>query len=208
MKIALMVAALCAASFIPVSRAWAQTPPTVLALGMSRDDALRAFGAPVRYSMGGHYYDNLPVMATGGALYSVYSRRTVHNEYEIWIEYAGDASASRLHPTLRIDEVRFLLDRATPMKQVMEDLPEVALACLPGCHILIDSRLGWFVWLSTNPDGDGAVVVGSMRDATTGKIVPIHAPDLTISEISVHTSHDGLRGIAQDTGKVWRPNSR
>lgn len=197
-----------AASLLLGLQAAAQAQPKVLGLGTPMEEVIRSFGRPARYRMGSRYYDTAPTIATGERLFDVYGRRTAENEYEIWIGYEVDASTSRLHPTLRVNQIRFLLDKPRPMKQVMEDLPEVALACLPGCHILVDAVYGDFVWLSTNPDGKGVVVSGTMEDPKTGKLVPLSTPDLSISHITVASGYTPLQSLGHDTGSVWHPAPR
>ena len=152
----------------------------VLKLGESNEDVVRDFGSPTRYRMGHYYYNKVPVIATGDPLFEVYRRQTAQNEYEIWIRYTLDASSSRLHPALRIEEIRFLLDKVRPMKQAIEDIPEVSLACQLGCHILADVMFAYSVWLVTNPSGSGTVVSGNMEDPNTGNLQQLPTPDITV----------------------------
>lgn len=186
---------------------WAQTK-AVLKLGESNEEVVRDFASPARYRMGHYYYSKVPVIATGDPLFDVYKRQTAQNEYEIWIRYKIDASSSRLHPTLRVEEIRFLLDKARPMKQVMEDLPEVGFACLPGCHILVDAMFGYSVWLVTQLGGDGTLVSGNIEDPATGNLQRLSTPDLTISRITVESGTSPSAPLAHDTGSVWRPTVR
>lgn len=203
---------LAAIGFCLVSILWpqlhAQAHTGMLALGMSMDEVERDLGSPKGYSLLNHIYARIPEVTGGYPLYHVYGRRTAHNEYEILILYKSDASVSRLHPKLRIEEMRFEFDKALPMDEVLGDLPEVSVACLSGCHVIINNVLGE-IWLATNADGTGTVVTGSMVDSASGHSIPVRPPDLTVSQIVIWTSGTSLpRGMAHDTGNVWRPTQR
>lgn len=204
---------LVAAAVFPIFAA-AQRPqqgaPTkqvsVFRVGRTMEDVQLEFGPPSRYWMDGHYYDHLPSIAYGARLWDVYSRRTGRNEYEIRIAYDIDASASRLHPTLRVGDIKFFLDRAVPMKDAMEDIPEVAIACLPGCRILVDVMFGNFVWLSAE-DGSGIVVSGCLEDPATGKLVKLAPPEIVVSTIDIGAIKEPLRPpLVKDSGSVWKPS--
>jgi hypothetical protein len=71
----------------------------------------------------------------------VYTRKTKTNEYELRMEYTVDASKSRLHPELRLLSVVLVVDRPTPMAEIVADLPEARRLCAGGC-LMIGSLLG------------------------------------------------------------------
>jgi hypothetical protein len=70
-----------------------------------------------------------------------YFRKTERNEYEITIFETLDDSNSRLHPTLRVGEIRFTLDRAMTEDEASEDISEVKFECGGKC-VLLPAQFG------------------------------------------------------------------
>jgi hypothetical protein len=63
----------------------------------------------------------------------LYTRKTQRNEYEITIFEKIDDSTSRLHPTIRVDEVRFTLDRDMKEEELLADIVEAKQECDGKC---------------------------------------------------------------------------
>jgi len=181
-------------------RAQAQ-PGSIFRLGMSIGELTQIFGSPLRYHMGGYDFKSIPVVATG-TIWSIYGpRATPNNEYEIWVTYSTDSSQSRLHPTLRVSEVRFVADHARPMKEMLSDIAEVSDICSGGCRILVDNVLGYGVYLVSGT----AQALGNLRDSTTGRLVRLDPSSLEISEIDISWQGKGLDKTMTDTHATWRP---
>jgi hypothetical protein len=66
----------------------------------------------------------------------VFDRRTQLNEYEIRLWLRADTTASRLHPTLRIEEAEFLFDKPMLPAAALADIPEAGAICSQGCVLL------------------------------------------------------------------------
>src|SRR5271157_4844856 len=155
----------------------AQSSP-LLRLGMSLGDVTQTFGSPLRYHMGGYDFKRVPVVATG-TIWSIYGpRATPSNEYEIWVAYSTDSSQSRLHPTLRVSEVRFVADRARPMKEMLSDIAEVSDICSGGCRILVDNVFGYGVYLVSG----SAQARGNLRDSATGWFVRLRSEERRVGK--------------------------
>ncbi len=201
-KVVALVTLLVALTSAQLSR----TPPT-FRLGMSLEEVTRVFGPPTRYLMNGYYYDRYPSVVTG-LLWRAYSRSTSQNEYEILVHFRVDSSESRLHPTLRVQEVRFKADKAKTMKEILLDVPEAIVVCANGCHARAEKRLGLAMYLVPVGDAPTATVVGTLSDPDTGEVITPGAK-LIVDEISVSESsqkgHQAILDITSDTGVIWKP---
>lgn len=108
---------------------------TVL-VGLSRARVMQLYGPPADFFDAGsqlhfRHYPPVPV----GLVWEEHFRKTPTNEYKIGITYELDESASRLHPTLRVDNVRIDVDRPKAARLVLSDLREVVSICQHGCRI-------------------------------------------------------------------------
>lgn len=65
----------------------------------------------------------------------LYSRKTAGNEYEIMVFEKDDDSASRLHPVVKVKEVRFTLDHDMAPEEALEDIAEAKALCSGHCTI-------------------------------------------------------------------------
>jgi hypothetical protein len=85
----------------------------------------------------------------------LYNRKTAKNEYEIMAYVRPDNSASRLHPVLRVNEVRFTLDRDMSPEEALDDIAEAKALCAG--HCTRGEQLGFTVF--TRPEIEVAFAV-------------------------------------------------
>jgi hypothetical protein len=106
-------------------------------VGMSQSEMVAAFGVPQSYfdvNTQRHISRNEFLLIQGSCLCRpLYGRKTPNNEYEITIFETVDESSSRLHPTIRVKEVRFTLDRQMTDEQALADIPEAINECGGKC---------------------------------------------------------------------------
>lgn len=197
-----------AAIFIVFASLTASAQDVAFRLGMTREDVTRDFGRPARWFANGQYYDHVPSSVGGGTLWDVYSRRTAQNEYEVLVNFRVDASESRLHPTLRVHEVRFRADKAKTMKEMLLDLPEAITICASGCRAHADKIWGLTMYLVPVADASVATLTGTLSDPDTGQRIPPGAK-LTVDQISISESsrkdYQAILNTTTDTGAVWKP---
>jgi hypothetical protein len=96
---------------------------------------------------------------------------TSQNEYEVLVHFRFDASESRLHPTPRVQEVQFRADKVRTMREMLSDLPEAVAICSGGCRALADKYLGLQMFLVPVMDSSAALLVGTLRDPSTGDLI-------------------------------------
>src|SRR6185437_14547142 len=102
--------------------------PKLFKIGMSQQEMEAAFGEPTSYLdvRTQQHLSRAEFAAIGGhcACRPLYSRKTDRNEYEIVVFEKTDDSQSRLHPTIRVEEIRFRLDRAMSPQEALADIAE------------------------------------------------------------------------------------
>jgi hypothetical protein len=109
-------------------------------IGMSHQEMVELFGEPQSYldvDSQLHISRSDYLKREGNCLCRpLYSRKTPRNEYEIAIFEKVDDSTSRLHPTTRIEEVRFTLDRDLTGEELLTDIVEAKQECDGKCASL------------------------------------------------------------------------
>ncbi len=114
----------------------AKASRTGFVIGESYEEVHKHFGEPKGYYSAGQEYKSFPFAASASVL-EIY-RRIVHGrEYELLLDYRSDASLSRLHPTLRLEEVTVRLDHPVPARVLLSDLIESTDACKAGCDAFL-----------------------------------------------------------------------
>jgi len=68
-----------------------------------------------------------------GLYWEVFNRKTERNEYRILVLFQNDATVSRLHPTQRVEEVRFEFDKDMSHEALLKDIVEGNVLCGAGC---------------------------------------------------------------------------
>jgi len=120
--------------------------PPLFRLGMTQTEMFAAFGEPESYlnvRTQGHLSRKEFITISGRCMCRpLYNRKTKANEYEIVVFERGDESASRLHPTIRIEEVRFRLDRNMTEEQAAADIDEIRMECNGQCALLPPRHVG------------------------------------------------------------------
>jgi hypothetical protein len=114
------------------------TSPRLFEIGMSREEMIERFGPPPAYyavsSRRDISPDEYPVVCEVELCRPIYRRRTAVNEYRIVIFETADDSQSRLHPTIRVKEIRFTLDKDMTPDTAVSDIVEAHALCAAGCQ--------------------------------------------------------------------------
>ena len=117
-----------------------KTKEPLFRIGMSHQEMVALFGEPQSYldvDSQLHISQNDYLKREGNCLCRpLYSRRAPRNEYEITIFEKVDDSTSRLHPTTRVEEVRFTLDRDLKEEELLTDIVEAKKECDDRCASL------------------------------------------------------------------------
>jgi hypothetical protein len=114
-------------------KSFAPTEQFHFRVGMARETVLIALGEPKEWISQGRHWTFRPDMSA--LVWEVYNRKTATNEYEISVVYEADSGQSRLHPVIRVEEVRFTLDRHRSVNQTINDLEEIKSLCAAGCKV-------------------------------------------------------------------------
>ncbi|HZU33733.1 MAG TPA: hypothetical protein VFB79_21645 [Candidatus Angelobacter sp.] len=114
--------------------------PKIMRIGMSAEDLHSQFGQPqsifaavTQTYLTPEEFQHL--RARTGLYWEVFSRKTEHNEYRILVLFENDATTSRLHPTQRVNEVRFEFDKDMPHDALLKDIAEGRMLCGAGCEM-------------------------------------------------------------------------
>lgn len=117
----------------------AATPEKLFRVGMSQAEMHAAFGEPQSYLdvRAQRHLTRAEFLAVRGTCLCrpLYSRKTAQNEYEVLIFEETDDSASRLHPVVRINSVRFTLDRDMSPEEALADIAEAKALCAGQCAL-------------------------------------------------------------------------
>jgi hypothetical protein len=146
-------------------------PRPEFVLGASYDELHQAFGAPTMYwSVEAKRYlatvsEAAAARAIGHRVIDVYRLKTARNAYEFRPAYQLDASQSRLHPTKRISDVVFELDRpVADVETLLADFPEAATLCARECTIYVANKGYYGVFVQpTNPSAGELQEAASLR---------------------------------------------
>lgn len=104
-------------------------------------------------------YQNLRVRH--GLYWEVFSRKTARNEYRILIAFTADTSRSKLHPTARIDEVRFEVDKEMEPEALVKDIAEARVLCANACVMHAPAIISGGSSFATTPDNKTRFVFDS-----------------------------------------------
>lgn len=177
-----------------------------LQLGMSYEAVVQHFGTPLWYLLGDSTWPTKPTAeeeAVMGTRQDVYSRRTASNEYEVHIVYEDDSSESRLHPTKRVNAVKFVADKPQPLLTMADDVAEIKAICKDGCRIWSDSKT-FAIVPSDDRHYTGPAAFGSLRNAT-GERLRI-SPDWVVSELGILTMREPVgEGKVKPLPGIYRP---
>lgn len=117
-----------------------KTKESLFRIGMSHQEMAALFGEPQSYldvDSQLHISRSDYLQREGHCFCRpLYSRKTPRNEYEITIFEKVDDSTSRLHPTIRVEEVRFTLDRDMKEEELLTDIVEAKQECDGKCASL------------------------------------------------------------------------
>ena len=112
--------------------------PRLFEIGMAHEEMIRRFGPPFAYYAVDLRRDvspdEYPIACNVSLCRPIYHRRTALNEYRIVVFETADDSESRLHPTVRIETVQFLLDQDMPPEIAIKDIAEAHALCPGGCR--------------------------------------------------------------------------
>ncbi|HET7871126.1 MAG TPA: hypothetical protein VFL42_01360 [Terriglobales bacterium] len=124
----------------------AAEPEKLFRVGMTQAEMHAAFGEPQSYLelRTQRHLTRKEFLAAGGvcACRPLYGRKTANNEYEIVIFEKSDDSGSRLHPVIRVEEVRFTLDHDMSPEEALADIAEAKTLCAGRCTIKSDRFAG------------------------------------------------------------------
>ncbi|MBZ5570222.1 MAG: hypothetical protein LAN64_20580 [Acidobacteriia bacterium] len=103
----------------------AQNAPSrkLFQVGATYEQIIARFGQPIPSQF---------VPEKSGAHYLRHGRKS---DYLARVIYYVDDSRSRIRPTLRVEEVRFKVDKHITVGQALSDLPEVREICAEGCSL-------------------------------------------------------------------------
>jgi hypothetical protein len=113
-------------------------------LGASFSEWHQTFGTPDRYwdvDTKSYLHRSTEYNAArelGHRVIDVYTIQTAQNTYEFQLSHHVDDTQSRLHPTARLVNVIFELDRPVPvadLQNLLADMPEAARMCSGGCTV-------------------------------------------------------------------------
>jgi hypothetical protein len=186
--------------------ALAQRHPTTrpeFVLGVTSDELHRTFGVPSTYwdvQTKSYLTATTEIAAArelGHRLIDVYEPKTARNTYEFRAAHEFDERQSHLHPTRRITDVVFELDRpvpATDFKTLLADFPEAATLCAGGCTIYDTSGYYGLSVQPTNPS------LGELREAT---LIRTLWNSQTMID-TLRSTEATMRSVAGDLHKPYR----
>lgn len=166
---------------------FAQQKITPITLGISHSRGWALYGKPTSFFLGGVHYRSLPRLGNG-LLWEVYARRTGTHIYEARLLYQTDPDSSRLHPTTKIEEVRFAFDKPLSAREALRAIPEVVKICAAGCDVL-SYRDNTSEHLKVQPrqmsNGHSVFELSwSAADGVTER--PVHSPDDSVTGVEMY----------------------